>query len=45
MTTTREILIRARALIDTPEKWCHGNPFDPHFAEGSLCAALAISHR
>jgi hypothetical protein len=24
MTTTREVLIAAKALIDTPEKWCQG---------------------
>lgn len=38
--TTRDDLIAAKALIDTPEKWCKGAFRDRH---GRICAITAIS--
>lgn len=38
--TTREVLIKAKALIDTPEKWCQGEFVD---TDGRICASAAIA--
>ena len=37
--TTRETLIAARGLIDTPEKWCQ----DAYERDGRRCALAAVN--
>lgn len=39
MKTVKQALIDARALIDTPDKWCHG--YGDSF--GSMCIVHAIA--
>lgn len=43
--SVREVLVRARARIDTPEKWvkCDGTYDMPDMSGGGTCAVFAIS--
>ena len=42
--TVKENLIAAKALIDTPEKWCQGGPGEVRGGQHTVCAYIAVGY-